>query len=177
RISIDVKDKHEHQTGNYSFYLAYTGPIGGVGANKNIKVDIANDEILCNDPVEKIVDNEYSDLKEEFTILSYTLEEIVAEKMRTLMQRTQPRDLYDIWYMFEDENKDIEDFIFNFQEKTKFKQLDPKQFTETILRKEASFKGRWETNLNQQIKDVPNFDDDWRSLGKHWRKYNKFIGS
>jgi predicted nucleotidyltransferase component of viral defense system len=177
RISMDVKDKHEHQTGNYTFYLAYTGPLGGAGANKSIKVDIANDEILCNDPVEMKVNNEYSDLNEEFTILNYTLDEIVAEKMRTLMQRTQPRDLYDIWYMFEVENKDIEDFIFDFQEKTKFKKLDPNQFTKLVLVKEVTFKRQWGASLNQQIKDVPDFDDVWRSLGKHWKKYDKFINS
>jgi predicted nucleotidyltransferase component of viral defense system len=177
RISLDIQDEKEYQTGNYNFYMNYTGPLRGVGANKSIKVDIANDEKLCNDPIEKIVHNEYSDLNEEFKISSYTLEEIIAEKMRSLIQRTMPRDIYDIWYMFEVENLDIEDFIFNFQEKTEFKQLDPKKFTQTVLAKEATFKGQWETSLHQQIKDIPDFDQVWRSLGKHWKKYNKFINS
>jgi predicted nucleotidyltransferase component of viral defense system len=70
------------------------------------------------------------------------LEEIVAEKMRSLMQRTMPMDLYDIYHMFEVENKDIEDFIFTFQEKTVFKELDLSQFTKIILAKEATFKGQ-----------------------------------
>lgn len=175
RISLDIQDETEYQTGNYNFYLSYIGPLGGVGANKSIKIDIANDEKLCNDSIEKIVHNEYSDLNEEFKVSSYSLEEIVSEKMRSLMQRTMPRDLYDIWYMFEVENKDIEDFIFTFQEKTVFKELDPSQFTKTILAKEATFKGKWETSLRQQIKDIPDFNQVWRSLGKHWKKYNKFI--
>lgn len=177
RINLEIQDEKEHQTGNYNFYMNYTGPLGGVGANKSIKVDIANDEKLCNDPIEKIVHNEYSDLNEEFKILNYTLEEIISEKMRSLIQRTMPRDIYDIWYMFEVENLDIEDFIFDFQEKTKFKQLDPKKFTQTVLAKEATFKAQWETSLHQQIKDIPDFDHVWRSLGKHWKKYNKFINS
>ena len=173
RISLNIQDEQEHKMGNYNFYLSYTGPLGGVGANKSIKVDITNDEKICNDPVELSVYNEYSDLSEEFTILSYTLEEIIAEKMRSLMQRTMSRDLYDIWYMFEKENKDVEDYIFDFQEKTKFKQLDPNQFTQTILGKESTFKKQWETNLSQQIKDVPDFSDVWRTLGKHWKKFDK----
>lgn len=177
RINLEIQDEKEHQTGNYNFYLSYIGPLGGVGANKSIKVDIANDEKLCNDPIEKVVHNEYSDLNEDFKISSYTLEEIIAEKMRSLMQRTMPRDLYDIWYMFEVENKNIEDFIFDFQDKTKFKKLDSQKFTETVLRKEATFKAQWETSLQQQIKDIPNFDEVWRTLGKHWRKYNKAINS
>lgn len=97
--------------------------------------------------------------------------------MRSLMQRTMPRDLYDIWFMFEVENKDIEDFIFTFQEKTVFKELNLSQFTKIILAKEATFKGQQETNLRQQIKDIPDFDLVWRSLGKHWKKYNKFNNS
>jgi len=173
RISLNIQDEQEHKTGNYNFYLSYTGPLGGVGENKSIKIDITNDEKLCNDPVELNVYNEYTDLNEEFTIFGYTLEEIIAEKMRSLMQRTMPRDLYDIWYMFEKENKNIEDYIFDFQEKTKFKQLDPSQFTQTILGKEATFRRQWETNLSQQIMDVPNFDDVWRTLGKHWKKFDR----
>ena len=177
RINLEIQDEKEHQTGNYNFYLSYIGPLGGVGANKSIKVDIANDEILCNDPVENIVHNEYSDLSEEYKILSYSLEEIISEKMRSLMQRTMPRDLYDIWYMFEVVNRNIEDFIFDFQEKTKFKKLDPNKFTITVLGKEATFKAQWETSLHQQIKDIPDFEQVWRGLGKHWKKYDKFISN
>jgi predicted nucleotidyltransferase component of viral defense system len=175
RINLNINDEKEHQTGNYNFYMGYTGPLGGAGANKSIKVDIANDEKLCNDPVELNVYNEYTDLNEEFTILSYTLEEIAAEKMRSLMQRTMSRDLYDTWYLFEEENKDIEDFIFDFQEKAKFKKLDPDKFIKTVLEKENTFEKQWKTSLVSQIKVVPDFDDVWRTLGKHWRKYVKFI--
>ena len=59
-----------HQTGNFNFFLGYISPLGGTGANKNIKIDIANDEILCNDPFEKIVNNEYSDLRDERKLLT-----------------------------------------------------------------------------------------------------------
>ena len=41
------------------------------------------------------------------------------------MQRTMPRDLYDLWYFIEIEKKDILDFISDFQAKTKHKALDP----------------------------------------------------
>jgi predicted nucleotidyltransferase component of viral defense system len=174
RITLNIQD--EDETFN-NFFLGYTGPLGGKGANKSIKVDIADDEILCNDPVEKNVHNEYSDLSEESKILCYSLEEIISEKMRSLMQRTMPRDLYDVWYMFEMENLNIEDYIFDFQKKTEFKELDPNKLTQTVLAKEATFKAQWEKSLTQQIKDVPDFNLVWRSLGKHWKKFNKFISS
>jgi predicted nucleotidyltransferase component of viral defense system len=40
----------------------------------------------------------YSDL-EKHTLLCYTLEEILVEKLRSVMQRMQARDLYDIRYL------------------------------------------------------------------------------
>lgn len=64
-----------------------------------------------------VVQNEYSDLLEGYSIKCYSLDELITEKMRSLMQRTEPRDLYDLWYLFEVEELNIEDFIYDFQEK------------------------------------------------------------
>lgn len=176
RIALTLQDETVHQTGNYNFYLGYIGPLGGTGSNKTIKVDITNDEKLCNKPVESIVLNEYSDLKDEFKVMSYTLNEIITEKMRSLMQRTIPRDLFDVWHLLEVENKNIEDYVFDFQEKAKFKKLEPDMFVETILKKENIFKKQWETSLVNQIKEIPDFAEVWRTLSKHWRKFEKQIG-
>ena len=41
----------------------------------------------------------YADL-EDFTVSGYTLNEVVAEKIRSAMQRNKVRDYYDIWKMF-----------------------------------------------------------------------------
>ena len=177
RISLDIQDETKHQTGNYNFYFSYIGPLGGVGANKSIKVDIAIDEIFCNAPEEMIIENEYSDLKTQSKIFSYTLGEIIAEKMRSLMQRTIPRDLYDLWYLFEIESKNIEDYIFSFQVKAKFKEKNPAEFVKTVLEKEGKFKAEWNRSLINQIKEIPDFNEVWRILGKHWKKYNEAIGS
>lgn len=177
RITINLHDEVVHQTGNYNFYLGYTGPLGGIGTNKSLKVDIANDEILCNDPVEKIVNNEYTDLSDEFKILSYTLEEIITEKMRSLMQRTMPRDLYDIFYLFEIENNAIEQYLLDFKKKAEFKKLNPSELTEVVQNKKERFRKQWEENLVNQITDVPDFEDVWRRLGKHWKKFEKMVNN
>jgi len=153
--------------------LGYTGPLGGTRANKSIKVDVANDELLCDDPVEKNVYNEYSDLKEDFSIFCYTLGEIITEKMRSLMERTMPRDIYDLWYMFEIENVNIEDYIFNFRKKTEFKKLNPDDFLDMVRNKKDIFKRLWNEHLVNQIKEVPDFEDVWRRLGKHWRRFEQ----
>ena len=93
------------------------------------------------------------------------------------MQRTAPRDLYDLWYLFENENMNIEDSIFAFQDKTKYKKLDPSLFVKTVLTKEKIFARLWQEHLSTQLKDLPEFSDVWRELGKHWKRFEKFSKS
>ena len=64
--------------------------------------------------------------------MCYTPGEIITEKMRSLMQRTMPWDLYDTWYLFERENYNIEDFILNFRKKMEFKKLNTGDFVKEI---------------------------------------------
>lgn len=172
RITMNIEDENVHQTGNYNSYLGYTGPLGGAGSNKSIKIDIANDELLCEKPVERAVYNEYSDLQESFGILCYPLGEIIAEKMRSLVQRTMPRDVYDIWYLFDVENGDIEDYIYDFRRKAESKNLKPEDFVKTVQNKKEIFKKQWDQHLANQIRDIPDFEDVWRRLGKHWKKFD-----
>lgn len=176
RISSYMKDETQHETGNFNFYLSYTGPLGGTGANKDIKVDISQDELLYNAPEEKQIINMYSDLEhKKYSILCYSLGEMISEKMRSIMQRTTPRDIYDLWYLFETEGQDIEIHIFAFQEKAKHKGYNPNELTKVIEQKEKIYAKHWKEHLTNQMTEIPDFNDVWRELGKHWRKFKKFI--
>ena len=176
RISLTIKDETQHETKNFNFYISYTGPLGGVGANKDIKVDISQDEIIYNSHEEKHIVNKYSDLEQKkYSILCYTIGEVIAEKMRSLMQRTIPRDIYDLWYLFEIEGLDIEDYIYAFQDKAIYKGYNPKKFITEVVRKEKIFAKQWNEQLANQVTQIPGFNQVWRELGKHWRKYQKFI--
>ena len=175
RISLSIQNETQYETGNFTFYLACTGPLGGAGANNDIKVDISQDEKFWNAPEEKQVINAYSDLEEEYSILCYSLGEVVAEKMRFIMQRTAPRDIYDLWYLFETEGQHIEDHLFAFQDKAKHKGYDPNNLIKVIELKEKTFAKHWNEHLANQMTGIPEFVDVWRELGKHWRKFQKFI--
>jgi len=175
RISLSVQNETQHDTGNYNFYLAYTGPLGGAGANKDIKVDISQDELIYNSPEENQIINTYSDLEESYSIFCYSLGEVIAEKMRSIMQRTAPRDIYDLWYLLEVEGQDIEDHIFAFQDKAKHKGCDANELNKVIKQKEKTFAKYWKDHLANQMTEIPDFNDVWRELGKHWRKFQKFI--
>ncbi len=175
RISLSFRDETQHETGNFNFYLFYTGPLGGVGANRNIKVDISQNELIYNAPEEKLIINTYSDLGKQYSIYCYSLGEVISEKLRSIMQRTAPRDIYDLWYLLEVEGEDIEDHIFAFQDKAKYKGYNPNDLIKVIQQKEKTFTKHWNNHLTNQMTEIPDFNDVWRELGKHWRKFQKYI--
>ncbi len=117
-----------NESGSLKFFIDYTGPLGG--KNNHIKTDIGKGEKLEFNVVKRTMLNDYSDLQEEkkVAILSYSLEEIVIEKMAALMGRTIPRDLYDFKYLTNIEGIELQDVFIEFQQKAKHKGQDPKEF-------------------------------------------------
>jgi uncharacterized protein len=176
RISLVIQDETRHETGNFNFYIAYTGPLGGTGTNKDIKVDISLNELIYYQSEEKRVNSPYSDLEHRhYHILCYSLGEVIAEKMRSIMQRTAPRDIYDLWYLFEMDGQTIEDHIFAFQQKAKHKGINPNEFIKVIEQKNKTLARHWNNHLGNQMTDIPDFYEVWRVLGKHFRRFQKFI--
>ena len=113
--------------GGINFYISYVGPLGGEGNNKKVKVDISRSEKLEFKPIMQTVLLEYSDLTEH-QLLCYPLEEVLVEKMRTVMQRMQARDFYDIWYLLEQHAMDVNFYLKEFANKCESKKLNPANF-------------------------------------------------
>jgi predicted nucleotidyltransferase component of viral defense system len=168
-ITLQLAEDAEHESGSINFYIAYTGPLGGGSINKKVKVDITRKEVIEFPTILKPVFIHYSDLK-EFEVLCYPLEEVLIEKMCALMGRTQPRDLYDFWYLLEYAKMDITYSWPEFERKAKNKGHLPSAFKEKVQAKMNSFKGRWQGSLFSQIRDLPDFDLVVRELNKHLRK-------
>ncbi|MBS1494774.1 MAG: nucleotidyl transferase AbiEii/AbiGii toxin family protein [Bacteroidetes bacterium] len=173
RMELEIRDENLNTKGNYSFYIGYVGPLGGDITKRDIKVDISDSEILCDEIVNRTALNEYSDLSEEYSLKSYSINEIIAEKLRSLMQRTVPRDLYDIWYLLEIEQNDLESCIEFFKKKAEYKDKDPAKFYETISAKEEKFKAEWKKSLEKQFKEIPDFEKIWRESLRHFKKISK----
>ncbi len=81
-------------------HVHFTGPIG---QKNKIKIDASRVEQMMDSVTEQTVTTSYSDLQ-NFSIVGYSLDEVIAEKIRSLMQRSKVRDYYDIWRMFGQEN-------------------------------------------------------------------------
>ena len=155
-IPLEIIDTNEHKDGGLNFYIGYVGPLGGSGSQKKVKVDIARSEQLSFDPANKPVILGYSD-QENHQLLCYTLEEVLIEKLRSVMQRMQARDFYDIWYLLETQNIDVEYLTKEFQEKCLSKELNPENFRNKLNQRLPQYKKLWEKSISDQIHNLPDF--------------------
>lgn len=168
-IPLEIIDNNEHEDGGINFYISYVGPLGGQGGNKRVKVDISRSEKLAFEPIIKDVFTSYSDI-EEHQLLCYALEKILVEKMRSVMQRMQARDFYDIWYLLEVHQMDVDFYIEEFKQKCADKNLNPTNFSKKLNNRLPQYKGRWESSLSEQIKELPDFERVTREVLRHLRK-------
>lgn len=86
-------------------------------------------------------------------MLSYSLTEVFAEKIRALFERTRPRDLYDVWRL-SGLDLDVSDMIhdkFDFRDVT----LD----IDDLLHRREYFGNAWENSLRHQLEDLPVFNE------------------
>jgi predicted nucleotidyltransferase component of viral defense system len=136
-----------------------------------VKVHLTFDEPILDEPVVRSVNPAYSDLV-SFRIATYSKREIVAEKMRSLLQQQKkwprPRDLYDLWHIL---CKSGERFSWKelkplFDEKCRVRGVQPDiaGLTSETLREWN--KNAWFNRLDPMLKDVPDFDLVWNEWVK-----------
>jgi hypothetical protein len=63
------------------------------------------------------------------------------------------------------------DFYLNeFETKCKSKDLLNTDFPKKLTERLPQYKGRWQSSLSEQIKDLPDFDQIEREVKKHLKK-------
>lgn len=169
-IPLQVVDQNEHIDGGMNFYISYVGPLGGQRANKKVKVDISKGEKLVFEPVQKEVIINYTDL-EKHNLLCYSLEEILIEKLRSTIQRMQPRDFYDIWYLLEHHEMDLDFYTNEFKVKCTSRQVDPQVFHKNLEKRIPQYASRWEKSMRNQIQNLPDFEQVEREIKRHLRGF------
>ncbi len=123
-------------------------------------IDITFNEIICLSPLEKTILHTYSDNLLSNSIISYSLEEIFAEKMRSLLQRryTAPRDYYDLWSIISKHSFTDWMLIKNtIIEKCKFKNITFDSLDSFFL---DEFKNNaikaWNSSLANHLRETPD---------------------
>lgn len=168
-LRIDDKKWVIHETGSPQFYIDYVASLQGNMGSRDLKIDITRGEILETGIEQRDIYHNYSDLEEKFMLQCYSLAEVLIEKMTALMGRTEPRDLYDFWYLTEIERLDVADYIYFFNSKAEHKKHDPKKFMDKVLSKETAFKRDWERKLATQIHDLPEYAEVFRGAKRHFK--------
>ncbi len=116
----------------------------------NIKLDISFSETVILKPEIKSIFHSYPDsdiIKSKVPV--YSLNEIAAEKLRSLMQRNRPRDIYDLYFLSgiitTDNYKEI---LRLLKQKSSSKSINCCHYDEFVNQKKySSNKRAWESSL------------------------------
>ena len=131
-----------------------------------VKIHLTFDEPMLTKAVTSVVTPRYSDLR-EFTIPSYSKTEIVAEKLRTLLQQQQkwprPRDLYDLWFMICRSKEKFEpgELAEIFKRKCEVRKIEPDFSGLTSDNLKEWNTGAWENQMKPLMKSIPDFHQVW----------------
>jgi len=144
---------------------AYRAKISFVGPQRRSNVrwpnlDITRYEILVLEPRELPVFHPYSD-NMKANVLTYPLEEILAEKLRTLLTRPWARHFYDVWYLFKShaDKIDLNEAIEVFHRKREYKGIQFSGVSDFLdSSRLATAKGGWNASLRNVMRDIPPFD-------------------
>jgi predicted nucleotidyltransferase component of viral defense system len=140
--------------------VSFVGPRAQRTVPQRIKLDFTLFEKIMLPPVKLPIIHSYSDNLKGGAFV-YQLEEIVAEKLRTLLQRTQPRDFYDVWYVLTQEEKKIDKEKIRkvFLQKCEYKGVEVKDWKKFFQSaKVVGLTRHFEDSLKRQLPSVPPFD-------------------
>ena len=118
---------------------------------QRIRFDFSFRDNLALKPLEKEIHDSYSLGKATIRVLQP--EELFAEKIHAVMSRTVARDLYDIWFLLREGMKTNPELI-----KKKFGFYNERFDLEKLAARITDFKAKWNQDLRQLIKQVPEFD-------------------
>lgn len=184
-------EKEPHPDGQEAFIYRVTFPWQNEALCR-IKVEISHNEQVLLEPDLRNLIHGY---EEDFAvnISSLRLEEIVVEKMRSLLQtrrkfergenRPRPRDFYDLWRVMNQFGKGLNKKMLGELLKPKcdfkkvhFESLDD-FFDMTIVNEAGKF---WKSNLGRLVPDLPEFDavmNDLRALIPRYFDFSKMGSS
>ena len=163
-------ERNPHPSGQEAFLIRARLPWHR-RSDTPIKVEITMDEPILWPVVQREVMHEYGEpLRVE--VLAYSLEEIVAEKLRAILQqaarlesrgwsRNRARDFYDLWRVLGTyrEQLDLSDFDVRLHEKCQLRHVgfaDPEDFFDPRI--VANVELEWERSLGPLVPSLPAFE-------------------
>lgn len=134
--------------------IKFTGPLN---YKSKLKLDISLNEKMVLQPEWRPVAPAFPDIP-DFQILAYPLLEILAEKIRSIMQRGYSRDYYDVWRLMKENKFDENEVKKLLLHKCELKGIEyqPELFFDRVRLNDA--KAHWTIGLGRLVKEMPDFD-------------------
>jgi len=148
--------------GNIRFEIRFKGPLfnGNLNSTNTLKLDFNKQKSKNKEA--RVIEKIFSDVP-SFVINVLVEKEILAEKIRTLINRSEPRDLYDLWFLF---FKKIE--------------VDKKLIGQKLKEEKSNYKKLKypsEKEYKTSLKNLVNFLPDYKQVLKEISEnLNKLLG-
>jgi len=147
-------DAFRETEGHITARVQYSGPLG---SKNSIKIDVRIREKILLAPITAVIKSNYPDLG-DFKVVAYQFDEILAEKMRGMLQRGKSRDFYDVWRLATERHFDKKKVSDLFRRKCEFVGVECD--LNKIFEKEhlQAAKEHWEKGLAHLTKELPDFE-------------------
>jgi predicted nucleotidyltransferase component of viral defense system len=147
--------KHDTQNNSENFSLTISGPLynGKPTSRAVIRLEISAREKVAMAPLRKEVTPIYTDIQ-PYAVLVMDMNEILAEKVRAIMTRNKPRDLFDTKFLLDKGCRPNIELINN---KLSYYRMtfDLKQLKESV----NSLKTAWQKEMPLLLtSEIPSFD-------------------
>jgi predicted nucleotidyltransferase component of viral defense system len=160
RVTIRVRrDKLGRAT--FEGKVAYQGPLR-MPTWPRVLLDITQHEPLVHAPASRPVFHPYPDqLPKTLRPLCYSREELFAEKARALLERTRPRDLYDVVHLWDRRDDADLSIVRDVLRKKCIAKNVPPPSTATLtslVRASGELRADWSNMLAHQLPMLPALD-------------------
>ncbi len=157
---ISVRERTD-KAGRVTFEgkLGYRGPLA-VPTYPRILFDLTQHEPILGPPASCSIFHPYPDeLPVGRQVRAYALDELFAEKLRALVERARPRDLYDVVFILGNHSGSLNLEIARhlFRDKCRVKGFDPPTSANIIavVRANEELAGEWSNMLAYQLPQLP----------------------
>lgn len=168
-LTMSIRSAEQNVYESSTLLINYVGPLKARPGARHLKVDITRGELMCYPYQERHLIAPYSDYPSSVALYAYSLEEVLIEKLCALIGRTEPRDLYDVYWLLEQGDVDLVFVPATFATKCQHKGQDPARMAEALTKKERIFARLWDTRLAVQVSDLPHLNEVMRVVRRHLR--------
>lgn len=149
--------------------VGYRGPLA-MPSWPRIRFDLTQHEPVLRDAQRRPIYHAYPDsLPADALVGTYAFEELIAEKTRALVERTRPRDLYDMVFVLDNSETIPDAGLLRevFQEKCRVKSLEPPSLAQILelVASSEELRADWENMLAHQLRELPPLDGMLVRLG------------